>query len=1127
MTEISSTSRTSRELLKALRTPVARFYPCDLHVHSLGSYDVCQAGHFQQLSPGLQQKVTDAMRGTTFQVPLSREPSDPAQFDEKICTPELVQAFLDELGVRRDAVAQSEAMLESDNWSLIGITDHNTSTFACALSQLAWQSRTTNRVVVLPGIELDVAFSVAGIPEKCQVHILCLFAPCTKVSDIRIAINDSKPSGVPAWTMGKPIEVTDLAEFVNKLRSHASYPAMCIAAHVWSKKGVQNEPTKLILAHLDAQIVRLEGELARAKAEGATVDEAEISARLAAVQSQKQDGETIHLDVLRIIGTCGFDALQVRDQTHETHYRRLHRFRDEHGRSVPIVSSDSHSPSTVFSCASGIPFAKISTAVLASGSPTDVFEELRARVLRFGETRMTYTSPGAVTYWIEGIEISRDAVEAKDFWGNTAPDAPAGEPFTLALSRNLNCFVGGRGSGKSAGVEAIAFLTDPGPFTAQGTAREQEDWYQRARATLSGCRIRLVWKATGNDGIGALPKKALVVSRYFDLQGRHQPIDIRDADDNAIVDDRVKPPRIRILRVHEIEVTARAENLRKLFDDLCGSTIEELNLRIESVRGQLVEQRKKIVGVIELLSQLTADGSPLRQYGLRKRQYETVNKPELQTRFEEVDKAAAASNTAVAMYSSWQTLRVAESIGEIETQALEFFTNAVSMIPQTKEKTVPTEYEKLSEIVAESQDPKSPGKREAVLTTLQSAKESAASFELGLFAAKEANEAAHQARTDQLAKEGLPTGSSEREAKKRSYEQAVADHSLYVARMNELELLLTSRQTLQTQLVDACKERTSLRTTRADEITAQLARDLDAKVLRIVVVAKPMADRQQFDRWLQTNVEPTFSRYKNPRRAAILESGIMPTQLRELLLHDGDPDLSALKNSRDRAEDGRVDESDAVKILSKCRGRRRVSLDENDTWDEAFSNTLPADIRDGVVVFPVVEGSGDTCIDRVFQLDELVLEDAAEVRLNDRPEDPLSEPRPLDQLSPGQRCSAILPILLLSGDYPLVIDQPEENLDNRLIRQVIVNILASMKLRRQVIIATHNPNLPVLGDVEQCVVLQAKGRDLSAVVATGNLDSADVARYITDIMEGGREAFQYRQSIYQYHWSGPVDTGQK
>ena len=267
MTVNSPNARTSRELLKALRTQVVRFYPCDLHVHSLGSFDVCQKGHFQQLSTKLQQQMIGAMKDTSFKLPLSNDPNDAAQFDEAICKHELVQAFLDELGGRRDAVVQSEAMLESDNWSVIGITDHNTATFGCALSQLAWNLRPKNRIVVLPGIELDVSFTVAGIPDKCQVHVLCLYAPCTTVSDIRIAINDSKPSGIPTWSMGRPIEVTDLSEFVNKLRSHDSYPAVCIAAHVASKKGVQNEPTKLILAHLDAQIVRLEGELDRARNE--------------------------------------------------------------------------------------------------------------------------------------------------------------------------------------------------------------------------------------------------------------------------------------------------------------------------------------------------------------------------------------------------------------------------------------------------------------------------------------------------------------------------------------------------------------------------------------------------------------------------------------------------------------------------------------------------------------------------------------------------------------------------------------------------------------------------------------------------------------------------------------------
>lgn len=324
------------------------------------------------------------------------------------------------------------------------------------------------------------------------------------------------------------------------------------------------------------------------------------------------------------------------------------------------------------------------------------------------------------------------------------------------------------------------------------------------------------------------------------------------------------------------------------------------------------------------------------------------------------------------------------------------------------------------------------------------------------------------------------------------------------------------------KLVATCQERTILRKTRADELTEQLARDLDPKILAIKIDARPRADRAEFEKWLEKNVDGAFQRYRSHRRSALLESGLMPLNLRELLLDDGTPSVKILETEQERAEDGRIDENDAHKILTKCRGRKKVVLDEADTWTPEFIDALPEEIRHGIVTFPLADSGPSLCIDRVLQLDEVVLNDTPEVLLNDRPGDPESELRPLDLLSPGQRCSAILPILLLSGDYPLVIDQPEENLDNRLIRQVIVNILGSMKLRRQVIIATHNPNLPVLGDVEQCVILQATGRNLSSVVAEGDLDSANVAKYITDIMEGGREAFQYRQSIYQSHWKGMI-----
>ena len=191
-----------------------------------------------------------------------------------------------------------------------------------------------------------------------------------------------------------------------------------------------------------------------------------------------------------------------------------------------------------------------------------------------------------------------------------------------------------------------------------------------------------------------------------------------------------------------------------------------------------------------------------------------------------------------------------------------------------------------------------------------------------------------------------------------------------------------------------------------------------------------------------------------------------------------------------------------------------------------FVDNLPREIREGLWTFPKTSAdSDDLIIDAVLALDEVVFDDRPEILLNDRPQEKGSTLRPIDELSPGQRCSAILPILLLNGRSPLIIDQPEDNLDNRLIRQVIVNILASIKLRRQVIIATHNPNLPVLGDVEQAVVLRAVEEKQSRLESTGDLDSPDTVAHLTEIMEGGREAFQYRQSIYQAHWAGPIAPG--
>ncbi|MDZ4847864.1 MAG: AAA family ATPase [Pirellulaceae bacterium] len=117
------------------------------------------------------------------------------------------------------------------------------------------------------------------------------------------------------------------------------------------------------------------------------------------------------------------------------------------------------------------------------------------------------------------------------------------------------------------------------------------------------------------------------------------------------------------------------------------------------------------------------------------------------------------------------------------------------------------------------------------------------------------------------------------------------------------------------------------------------------------------------------------------------------------------------------------------------------------------------------------------------------------------------------QLSTGQKCTSILPILLLDNDYPLIIDQPEDNLDNRFVYETIVEIVRKTKHTRQLIFITHNPNIPVLADAEHMVVLESDG-EVSRKIAEGSVDECKAN--IVMLLEGGETAFKARKNRYLY-----------
>ena len=119
----------------------------------------------------------------------------------------------------------------------------------------------------------------------------------------------------------------------------------------------------------------------------------------------------------------------------------------------------------------------------------------------------------------------------------------------------------------------------------------------------------------------------------------------------------------------------------------------------------------------------------------------------------------------------------------------------------------------------------------------------------------------------------------------------------------------------------------------------------------------------------------------------------------------------------------------------------------------------------------------------------------------------------INSLSLGQRASALILFLLAQKNCNLlIIDQPEDDLDNQVIYEEVIKQIIQLKGKMQFIFATHNPNIPVLGDSEKILTFTQMENDVS--VLQGSIDSPDLQNEIVNIMEGGQEAFKKRKVIY-------------
>lgn len=159
--------------------------------------------------------------------------------------------------------------------------------------------------------------------------------------------------------------------------------------------------------------------------------------------------------------------------------------------------------------------------------------------------------------------------------------------------------------------------------------------------------------------------------------------------------------------------------------------------------------------------------------------------------------------------------------------------------------------------------------------------------------------------------------------------------------------------------------------------------------------------------------------------------------------------------------------------------------------------------------------------DLVMKIEELDLPSTTTVELNVAPEGEDAQWQTLEKLSTGQKATAVLLLLLLEANAPLVVDQPEDDLDNRFITNGVVPRLKEEKRRRQFIFATHNANIPVLGDAELIVGLTASGEAGQGKAKLpsehmGSIDTLLVRELVEEVLEGGKDAFEMRRRKYGF-----------
>ena len=981
----------------------------------------------------LKRKINDKLKKTAkfYRVDLhvhSHESYDfPKKGDKKGCAKCLT---------KKDKDAKEEYFIESasepqKNLSIIAITDHNKSRVAEKISKLS-----TNKIIILPGMEANMQASEF---DNETIHLLTIFPQGTSSNDIdKVFPEDSEMDlyGKRDEDSKANMHIKDFISTTHKLGG------ICIASHVNSESGTRDYffTSNIEKLHIKKTIEMLQDKFGKKDITPKECKELEKLKRRKIDQENK-----IQNQYLSFLSKYDFDAVEIARPEEKEFYRGVHMHELGIRPITCIISSDAHN-------LEDIGLKGYSTYI----KMTKVGMEDLKKALKEPEVRIKYEGDAIVQKVRKIVGISFEAGFFDD------------EIF--GFSENLNCIIGGRGSGKSALIDAIRYIFKKRiDHLDEG---KKKDIRERQKKTLKDTEIKLLFEDDNSD--------ELVLKTNYQLDNITE-VRTYSLNGESRYEDPSSSPKLQIELYGwgEIEILARnTKEQRELIDrfidgieELKSNEIQQRRL-IEKNTQAVIDYAQEIKDLLDKITTLDEKEKDLQKLNTKKMKeiYENFDLNEKKRRTLEKIKNEIMGIKSTFLKEGDEKYNLHEMLTEIITKAVEEQENELEKLPILESSRL---IKTLEEIV--------------IYYNLLIEK-----FDVFLsLIEKELQKLEKENLVIQEDLNKIEEGLTEKEFKRKINTRKILASQVFKMKeskkkiiecQNKIEELLKKRWEETVPFLMEIKDGIyQKRNNKVKEMNNKL-RNLKGKI-KITVSIKKLLDRTEFEKKLGSKKYGTQNEgilkgigmhYLEKDYARLISKKYLPINFIKIILSKEVGRLTTI----DSNEKNIIDEEKARIIISYFS----PFLNGNEYYDPDKLKIL-------------------------LELEHLIVDDQPQICLGKTS---------IENLSPGQRCNALVPIILLEGRNPIIIDQPEDNLDNKLIFDLVVDVLRSLKEKRQIIVATHNPNIPVSGDAEQIIVLDAPSEEKGIVVDQGSIDCSQIIEQVKDVMEGSEEAFKIRAQKYGF-----------